>query len=412
MLGKRQVAVTSIVLFLVVGVAGPSLAQRSSRLTGKQEAMLRERVAPAYHLDNPLLLAESLGELVSKLDDTRLKLVDRWLESQAIPPSGSLLADARLKLVHLNQSHLLPTPHPREAVVALSAIKQRVDATLADLGRHPIMRDPLPCPDKLADYQPIFWEVHVLENRLANAAHAVRHAAELAAAAKNLTTTRIGEEGQRLLATDFAALSLEVEQRDRELEEREAELRIQRVERSAKVLNESADGGERFLAAYVLDLDGDLLVRFFEERAKDPAIPFVRPQLADSNVRDRIRATVETGRIAAGDLMAKAELLYTGLHWWLRGRYGAGPQAYGLLKDRRALVSEQAQFPLYMPMATPQPTDPLRVTSKVPTVERRHHYTWAVEYRPIISSVNVSQSSTTTTQFVGTKTTAHLSHFY
>ena len=42
------------------------------------------------------------------------------------------------------------------------------------------------------------------------------------------------------------------------------------------------------------------------------------------------------------DLLEKSRLLYTGLHWWLRGRYGKGTDGFGLLKSPAAMKSEQA----------------------------------------------------------------------
>ena len=95
----------------------------------------------------------------------------------------------------------------------------------------------------------------------------------------------------------------------------------------------------------------------------------------------RLQALVQLARESAGDLVTKSRLLYRGLHWWLRGRYGLGPDGFGLLKSVEALSSPLAQFPLYMPAGMPTPSDPTETGYSVPRFDRRHHYIWMYEYR-------------------------------
>ena len=94
-----------------------------------------------------------------------------------------------------------------------------------------------------------------------------------------------------------------------------------------------------------------------------------------------VAALVRLQRESAGDLVTKSRLLYHGMHWWMRGRYGLGPDGFGLLKSVAALNSPLAQFPLYMPAKTPTPTDPTISGYSVPKFDRRHHYIWMYEYR-------------------------------
>ena len=90
-----------------------------------------------------------------------------------------------------------------------------------------------------------------------------------------------------------------------------------------------------------------------------------------------------------------------GLQWWLRGRYGRGPEGFGLLKSELALASPQAQMMLYMPPETPRPNDS-STTDPVPQYDRRHHYIWMFEYR----RVNLSQEQRMTTTGETRKTTS------
>jgi hypothetical protein len=191
------------------------------------------------------------------------------------------------------------------------------------------------------------------------------------------------------------------------------------------VLTNSTDLKERFQAAFWLELDGEELAKFFErlhapqprpvaaeskaraaadvaegkgqqQPADDPAADLLagnstavkfRQSLADPNLPETIREHVKHGLQTAGkDFVQKSRLLFTGLHWWFRGRYGMGTDGNGLLKSKLALTSPDAQFGLYMPREIPQPTDPRQGGQQVPQVDRRHHYVWQFETRTIQTS--------------------------
>jgi hypothetical protein len=96
-----------------------------------------------------------------------------------------------------------------------------------------------------------------------------------------------------------------------------------------------------------------------------------------------VNAQIARARELADGLSYKAGLFFEGLHWWLRGRYGEGPDVGGLAKSPEALVSDAALFGIYMPTETPQPSDPsdARVKRATPRFDRRHHYWWTWEDR-------------------------------
>ena len=52
-----------------------------------------------------------------------------------------------------------------------------------------------------------------------------------------------------------------------------------------------------------------------------------REQLAqDETLLATVEDKVRSARESAGDLTKQARLLYLGMHWWMRGRYGQGPE--------------------------------------------------------------------------------------
>lgn len=401
------------VMLLAIAVAPFASAAPAVRLTKRQQTELNESIVPAYELGDPTQLLEKLSEFVVKLDDARLSATDDLLAGQDLPTVGQMLADARLTMVDQGRAAELPAPHPRELLVLLREFKSRIDDVLSAQDKHPLMSDPLPRIEQLGEYQKLFWETHVLDNRLANAERIAQYADELTKlGSKRLNPRSIDEAGRQLIETNFGGIVADIARRRQELEEREIELRMYRIADAESILADSQNARDRFLAAYVLDLDGYLIADFFKQRGSDEQNAFLRQEIADPELPKIIAETVERGRQSAGDLVEKTQLLYTGLHWWMRGRYGAGPDAFGLLKSRMALASEETQFPLYMPQVTPQPTDPTSDAAKIPNVDRRHHYTWASEYRPIKTSGGSDSNSSSTRSFTGEKTTTHMSKFY
>ena len=76
----------------------------------------------------------------------------------------------------------------------------------------------------------------------------------------------------------------------------------------------------------------------------------------------------------AGPLTAKAALLQDGLQWWLRGRYGAGPEIMGLVKTQQAVRTPEGRLQLQMPekLEAPDPFGKAPPTTLFPFYHRRH----------------------------------------
>ncbi len=177
-----------------------------------------------------------------------------------------------------------------------------------------------------------------------------------------------------------------------------------------------------------MDLDGALLAEFFAKPGVADALD--NPALADPELPDRIAQLTAAGRSTAGKMTAQSHLFFEGLHWWLRGRFGRGPDGGGLLKSPLAARDERAAFGLEMPQrfpaprrgadATlandastsydqdyPSPDDGIR-----PDYERRHHYVWTYEYRKLLKSYDEHSQSKTTARDDQVTQRVKLSTFY
>ena len=434
-----------IALVLGVAAATASAAEPATARTGltkPQLAVLNDEVIPAHRQESPAALLESLGPFVAKLSDKHMAAADEYLAEQKVPPIAELLAGARVTLVEQSQTAGLALPKNRELVVTLKGLKERIDQLLALCSGHEAFDDKAVAPANFAEFEKRLWEMHVLENRLAAGSRMARYALKLVEEARRTNSRRLSDEDRQIVETDFDRHLSELAILNRELSERTIEQRVNRLIYADRVLSESKDLKEKFQAAFVVDLDGELLAAFFkrlhkgalaDRRVANPTVStktgndndreaaegeasddeqsqtatatsvVFRKSLADPQLPSRIDQLREHGRQSAGDdFLKKSRLLYTGLHWWYRGRYGAGSEGNGLLKSKLALSSPQAMFGLYMPKETPKPTDPALLgqqssagpqSQAVPQVDRRHHYLWQFETRQISSSSDSSEKT-------------------
>jgi len=160
------------------------------------------------------------------------------------------------------------------------------------------------------------------------------------------------------------------------------------------VLEESGLTKDRFHAAYAWQRDANQVQMALDARKRQKQ-PFQRAALNAADLAQRVAAESNGCRELAGDLTLKATWLFEGLHWWLRGRYGAGPDVWGLAKNQLALQSPQSMFPLLMPAVLPKPTDPTTAAARSANTyyERRHHNWWAWEDRRVQSSSSSNSQS-------------------
>lgn len=386
----RQILRTFVGI-VTVAVAGTVLAGPES-LSKKQRDTLAEYVVPAFRAGDPRDLLESLSPLVSRANGATVDALDGELAEHGVPAVRQLLAEARFALMRQgvrDHSDL----KGRELVLTLAGQDERLESILQWAQRQPLMQDPLPLGDDFFRYERIFWNGHVLDNQFEFTQQLAAHCRQLTQLKDRLTRVDVTAEEEELFGKDFEQLGQRIAGLRRDLAERLIELRVFRLADAEAVLRDSQDAERRLLAAFVIDMDGDRLREFLEQK-KGENRRFGRELLNDPGLADTILEVVESGRENAADALEKSRLLFTGLHWWLRGRYGLGPEGGGLLKSRFVLTNPQAQLFLLMPKVPPQPTDPAQSSSpRVPTFDRRHHYTWAWQDRQL-STHQTSQSTT------------------
>lgn len=363
-------------LFLVLGLQTPLDVFAAVRLTSKQMQTI-ESAATAWLCGRPTRALEQLAPLVGALGQDRLLLVDEALSKRQMPPAGKLLAEARLALAQQDLADKAPPPTAGEARLLLPALRDKVHEQLAHRDGHLVMADPLPERSTIKAYEDLLWRVHVLNNQLEVARRLAEYTARVAASIPPQMIAKLSDADRQIVEDDYRGLVTQAAEAIAELGEREIELRIRRLRLAATTLEDPALTKERFFAAYAWNVDQQLIDAFYRKKEQQDPPVFLRDSLAELGVKEQVAADAARAKELAGDLTEKAYQLFQGLHWWTRGRYGRGPEVFGLAKSKAVLSVPQAQLWLFMPQEPPDPTS--LAVGGYSYYDRRHHYTWAWE---------------------------------
>jgi hypothetical protein len=190
-----------------------------------------------------------------------------------------------------------------------------------------------------------------------------------------LHNARLSATERKTLSVDFQAVRQSV---GVEVEKRmslDLSLRERRIELALGILEDSISFKERLQAAFALDQDVKVMRAFVEQQGKGYFAGVSTPKLRE------LEGAVAIVRGTHQELFRSANQLYTGLHWWLRGRYGKGIAANGLLKGEHVKKIPASGFALSMPRDRVQANDPFVVKNELasPYVGRRHEYIWSWE---------------------------------
>lgn len=390
---------------MVGGVAGgadkkvpsgkPVAAAAAVKLTPKQIEWLQMQVRPAYAAGNSPAVVMLIRESLTKQTAAVRGAMNDRLAAEGAPSLERMLADSRLAVLRAGMMNALPAPSPQELPLLVNEYERQVAELLDQAQAKPIFADPLASPQSLKEFRDLLWSAHVLNNELMNAGYLASQAELIAKSAPPSRAKPDAKQPEANVAQQFADERTRAARMSRELTERALELRLKRIELALKFLEESADVGERLQAAYALGVDGEQVQAALQ---RVDLQPFGRAALNAEELVEKVRSQVERGQELAGDLMTKSRALYAGLHWWRRGRYGRGPEHFGLVKWPAAQTNIAANIPLLMPLDAPRPTDPAQTGGLgVPDYDRRHHYWWSWESIQFeLRSTSTSLTSTST----------------
>ncbi|MEM7312629.1 MAG: hypothetical protein AAF497_05705 [Planctomycetota bacterium] len=386
-------------------------------LNAKQTDLLLKFIVPAYFAGNSEVLASSIPNLLASATDEQLDVIDKWSEENNVPTLEKLLAESRYWLAINNQSQRLPKVGPAETVSMLRYFLEKLDEVAERNAEFPAIDEEVPKLDGILKFRDYLWDMHVFDNELANHSLVALYAAKLAKSVSRSARKRLPPEDQEIVKVNFMKIARDMQFNRTALHEAELEMRCRRLMYAVKALEEEDDPKERMMAAFAVSVDSKMLLGFFgklemrqdklekhkskRERKNVEDVEqhvFQRKLLNSRNLYQNIKKEAEKGHEIAGDLIEKSVLLFEGLRWWERGRYGTGPEAFGLLKNKLALKSREAMTAISMPIVAATPTDPSveydSAGGNIPEYLRRHLYIWSLEDRRFLADTRTDSLRT------------------
>ncbi|MBA62251.1 MAG: hypothetical protein CMJ76_07780 [Planctomycetaceae bacterium] len=333
---------------------------------------LDNRFIPAYRTGQLETVILSGSLIANKVSGPLIGEIDIYLGEQNIESLGVILARSRFML--LTQGRQLPPPATvKELILTVPHFQKQVQEVITGTLRPAIMQEGMELPVTLKDFEEALFKVHIYKNDLINldrtsllASQAVEYA---------LRTGKVKPVDQEKLSFNFVEARQQIIAENENRVGFELTLRVDRVRLAKRIIEESDELDQLLLAAFAMDQDLKIINDFVQQQRQGLFQSIEAPDI------DQINRTGEQAQQNAPRLFREAEMLFTGIHWWIRGRYGKGVAANGLLKGAYVKKNSAAGFALNMPRNRVVATDPFANggSEESPYVARRHENTWAWE---------------------------------
>ena len=379
-----------ILAFLLTGLLtapahSQALPAKKQRLTRKIKQKLERQILPAIETgDHPALL-DCLLPIINS-SSKQLPAIEAFCRDNNHTSVRKAFADALLAGVEqgIDVGNAINTLDA--AYYAGDEILSRLQSRIESIQRHDVMKTPLVVHQKLEESEALFWRAHVLQNDLSNDNRLIGfNRAIVDKFEKKLNRADQGRE----FVSNFEKAEKELASLTRDFKERSIELRLQRFNWATTELNTKQDFKSQFTATMYQAIDGEIVADFLAKNDSPN-----RTALSQQGLAKNIQQTLKETRAKNGKLAQKAQLFRNGMHYWFRGRYGAGPLTFGMLKHPDAINSKSVMQSLYMPRQRPKPISAYHgdeVSSE--GYDRRHLFTWAAEYRPLEGKLKARGSS-------------------
>ncbi len=427
---------TKIVFVLLVSALGvpetnsPLLASGFD-LSRSVKKTLDNEVFPAMKSGNDVYFYNSFGPILSKAPSERVVEIEKYAKSLNLEsPIDHFIS---LKLMRVEQGIDAADARLRlsEASILIGGINKRLKRFFESVDAHPFMADPVELPEAWKKARDQFWDAHVIRNEFSNNEKLLRFGTAMLLPLRSAIDD-LKDDGNKAILEQFQFYLDNFARKYEDLEERVNEARLIRFNRSADVLlGDKQDFEKKFIGALSLQMDAEGISKYLASN-----IP-TREALQTPGLLTEMKAKFDHINANQAVLLKKAYLLKTGLHWWLRGRYGHGAERGGLLKSENVFVDLNGKNnyrvgrttrggtvvkktrpawsinwnelnALYMPRSRPKPEFSLTqlndaTDSQSKHYNRRHYYTWALEYRPL-ETQSSSRKKTIHSEVLGSET--------
>ena len=362
----RKLIVTFAVLLFGFQVTLQAAIPRNVKLE------LDHRLIPAYRTGNLETVIFSGALIANKISGSLIGEIDVYLDEHNIGSLGAVLARSRFTLLTQGQQ-VKPQATVKELILTVPHFQEQVQEIIAGGLRPAIMREVVESPSTLKRFEETLWTLHIYKNDIINLERTAILAAQTVQAV--LLSDQVKPVDRDRLSFDFVSARNQISKENESRLKHEMALRVARVRLAERVLDNSPELDQRLQAAFAIEQDLKIIRDFIDQQRKGLFLKVPTPNL------DLVEQTFLSEQKENPQLFTMANQFFTGLHWWIRGRYGKGVTANGLLKGEYVKKNPAAGFALSMPRNRSLPIDPFSEdnSERSPYVARRHENTWSWE---------------------------------
>lgn len=346
---------------------------------------LEHNVIAPLNAGNDKLFQAELAKVISKIDSSAIERIEQFGQSSGV-------ASLRTEFFNIWKSDIIagrvrPDVKLKQRVIFyLSAgMVDAVEELTKEIAAHEI-HNTEELPQDWRQNRTLFLKIESLRGRITEletmgefVAFALEDYKDVRKPKKEVTDT--------LTAFQNAAQSFSAAKKS--ALEKEAVLRLRRFSNGAKILMEKqGDFETRVVAALFLEEDINELEAFFASNSQ-----FDAPELNEPDLFETTQETINAVRSSKSPEIEKAGLLAQGLYQWRRGRYGMGTTGNGLLRSKPISNRPWRRFRAFQPGPVLMPENPAVISEFLGSdsgdgFERRHYFTWDLEYRPLTRSLS------------------------
>ena len=384
------------ILLMSAALAAPQTG--SPGLPPELRRVVNETV-DAYHRGQPDRMLRLLGSTIEKVERGAIDRMSKSLELRKVPSVGQLIAEARLIAVQQNLTNSLPKMGLKERLFLAPEFRALIGQRLEKIRAAPQLRtqpEDVSQPDRAADadkprtldgFEKQLWSLHVLDNEVMLLERSTHYAIGFAKQTLETHARLLNPDQVAILERVIKTPVVDIYRLRAQVVEAEMVKRLERLEfASAIAADLDRKLSYRMRAVFAVAHDALVLQPFADGLLTTAGLAksLQSEQLREPNFAKTVKRLTDETRAAAGDLWDQSQRLLVGLHWWVRGRFGKGPEFWGLAKSAAALENTDALNWLYMPRI--REWDDKKFTPEVP-FERRHHSTWAAQDRRVETKI-------------------------
>lgn len=377
----------NITLVLIVSSVSAPMKESAGLPPNLREAVTA--TSEAYERGQPSQIVGILGPVVEKVQPGAVERMSVELRKQNSPGVAELLATSRLTAIQQNLAASLPPMGFNERLIVAPELRAIIDNRLEKIDESPYLNEQLgeneaePKAKTLDAFEERLWNLHVLDNQarfLERTAHFVQ---KFAAASKSKFEKRLTEKELETLDRAAKVPVFRIYGLRAKLVELEMVTRLHRLRFAVPIVTDTSNKvSQRMEAAFAVAHDSLVLQPYVDSLRESPTLTqsLSSSELKDPDLADTTRKLSSDAKTAAGSLWDQSQRLFAGLHWWVRGRFGQGPDFGGLAKSTAALNSRAARNWLYMPLVRKWED---KTYQPEVMYERRHHSTWSAQDRRV-----------------------------